>query len=341
MLSPARPPNTFVGDDGKQTPYPTPDPTLAGDPDGRARPTAATPRGSPRRCRPSSSPTTAPTPTNDPANARRPTSRSSRATPTARSSTSSARSSSTARRSTTPPSACSSTQRPVGGQPQLRRRGHRRLRRDQPAPVRRGPRRCNQFAFVLDGYVLSAPSMNASSSTASPQHHGQLHAGDARRPSPTSSSTARCRSASRCSRSDTDLGDARLAAAADRPHRRPHRSRPRRDLLADRLPRARLRDHRVARRDGRAHLPHDLHPGVAHGLPPVARRRRGPDRHDRLHGGLVHRVLRAHPRRAARRQVDHGAVEDGWGRAKRTIYISKSINILAAVVLYILADAPP
>lgn len=33
------------------------------------------------------------------------------------------------------------------------------------------------------------------------------------------------------------------------------------------------------------------------------------------------------------------AVEDGWGRAKRTIYISKSINILAAVVLYILADS--
>jgi len=32
-------------------------------------------------------------------------------------------------------------------------------------------------------------------------------------------------------------------------------------------------------------------------------------------------------------------VEDGWGRAKRTIYISKSINILAAVVLYILADS--
>lgn len=33
------------------------------------------------------------------------------------------------------------------------------------------------------------------------------------------------------------------------------------------------------------------------------------------------------------------SVEDGWARAKRTIYISKSINILAAVVLYILADA--
>ena len=33
------------------------------------------------------------------------------------------------------------------------------------------------------------------------------------------------------------------------------------------------------------------------------------------------------------------AVEDGWDRAKRTIYISKSINVLCAVVLYILADA--
>jgi preprotein translocase subunit SecD len=33
------------------------------------------------------------------------------------------------------------------------------------------------------------------------------------------------------------------------------------------------------------------------------------------------------------------AVEDGWARAKRTIYISKSINILAAIVLYILADS--
>jgi len=33
------------------------------------------------------------------------------------------------------------------------------------------------------------------------------------------------------------------------------------------------------------------------------------------------------------------AVEDGWDRAKRTIYISKSINVLAAIVLYVLADA--
>lgn len=33
------------------------------------------------------------------------------------------------------------------------------------------------------------------------------------------------------------------------------------------------------------------------------------------------------------------AVEDGWSRAKRTIFSAKSINVLAAVVLYVLADA--
>ncbi len=33
------------------------------------------------------------------------------------------------------------------------------------------------------------------------------------------------------------------------------------------------------------------------------------------------------------------AVEEGWDRAKRTIYISKSINLLAAVVLWVLADS--
>ena len=33
------------------------------------------------------------------------------------------------------------------------------------------------------------------------------------------------------------------------------------------------------------------------------------------------------------------AIEDGWSRAKRTIFSAKSINVLAAVVLYVLADA--
>ena len=79
------------------------------------------------------------------------------------------------------------------------------------------------------------------------------------------------------------------------------------------------------------------HPDLAQGLPPVARRRRGPDRGDRLHGRLVHRLLRANPRRAARRRGLVGAVEAGWERAMRTIYISKGVNMLSAVVLYILA----
>ena len=74
------------------------------------------------------------------------------------------------------------------------------------------------------------------------------------------------------------------------------------------------------------------------GLPAVARRRRGPDRRDRLHRRLVHRLLRANPRRAARRQGARSAPSRPAGSAReRTIYVSKSINILAAVVLYVLA----
>ena len=59
---------------------------------------------------------------------------------------------------------------------------------------------------------------------------------------------------------------------------------------------------------------------MARGLPPVARRRRGSDRRDRLHRRLVHRLLRANTRRAARRpRRSVGAVEAGWKRALRTI----------------------
>ena len=48
-----------------------------------------------------------------------------------------------------------------------------------------------------------------------------------------------------------------------------------------------------------------LHPGLETGLPSVSRRRRGSDRVDRIHSRLVHRLLRENPRRAPRRQVDH------------------------------------
>ena len=107
VLYTAAPVNTFVGDDGKETPYPTPDPTLVATP--TAEPTnaqrpgvdhAGAAGGVPRlRLR---------EPVQRPGQRARRTSRSSRATRTAPPSTSSARSSSTDRRSTTRPSACSS-----------------------------------------------------------------------------------------------------------------------------------------------------------------------------------------------------------------------------------------
>ena len=68
------------------------------------------------------------------------------------------------------------------------------------------------------------------------------------------------------------------------------------------------------------------------------RRRRRPDRGDRHHRRLVHRLLRTHPRRDARRaRAARSAVEAGWKRAQRTILASDTVNLLAAVVLYILA----
>ena len=108
VLYTAAPANTFVGDDGKTTPYPTPGPDARGDADGRAeqrqRPRVDHPGaagGVPRlRLR---------QPVERPGQSRPPTSRSITCDPDGRPSTSSAPSSSTARRSTTPRSACSRT----------------------------------------------------------------------------------------------------------------------------------------------------------------------------------------------------------------------------------------
>ena len=170
---------------------PTPDPTLAGDADGGADQRQRPRVDHARRCRRSSSPTTARTrPTTR--RTRRPTSRSSRATPTAPSSTSSARSSSTARRSTTRPSACS---RPTASG---RSTSHfddegtktfgeisQRLYGAEPAaqPVRVRARRLRALGALDE---RDHPRRRA-------EHHRQLHAGDLEGRSPTSSSTARCR----------------------------------------------------------------------------------------------------------------------------------------------------
>ena len=227
-------PTSFVGGDGKSTPYPTPAPDLPSTPtrvaDRRQRPGLghAEAAGRVPRLRLQDASATRP--------GARPTSRSSPATPAVRRSTCSVRSRWPARRSPTRSAGMQTSRashRPVGRQPDLQRQGHRRVRARSAsacsADARTAPR--NQFAIVLDGKVISAPTMNAAITDGKPQITGILHPEQPRRASPTSSSSARCRSASRC-RARHDLRHARLAAAAERPDRRPHRPDPGRDLLA-------------------------------------------------------------------------------------------------------------
>jgi preprotein translocase subunit SecF len=134
-----------------------------------------------------------------------------------------------------------------------------------------------------------------------------------------------------------DLGSQQLA---DRRHRRPHRPGARGDLLADRLPRA----------SGSSSSPSLAVMAVLTYLTLCILAWRMGFRLS-LAGvaGLIVTIgftadsfivyfERIRDELRDGKSIT-GAVEDGWGRAKRTIYISKSINILAAVVLYILADA--
>ena len=119
-------------------------------------------------------------------------------------------------------------QRPVGGQPQVRRRGNEDLRRDQSAPVRRDPAaqpvrvRARRLRAVGPLDERDHPGRR-------PQHHRKLHAGDrqgARRPAEVRRTPAELRGG----QLRHDLGDAGFAAAADRPHRGPDRPRAGRDL---------------------------------------------------------------------------------------------------------------
>ena len=76
-------------------------------------------------------------------------------------------------------------QRPVGGQPQVRRRRHQDVRRDQPAPVRRGP--AAQPVRVRARRLRALRSVDERDHPRRrPEHHRQLHPGDAPRRSPTS-----------------------------------------------------------------------------------------------------------------------------------------------------------
>ncbi len=252
VLYTGAPANTFVGDDGKTTPYPTPDPTLV------ATPTASPTNGSDTRVDHTGAAGGVPRvrlrgPGQRPGIASRRTSRSSRATP-----------SGNAKYILGPVEldGSSITDASFGLQQsnglwavnlKFNDDGHQDVRRDQPAPATARRRRSNQFAFVLDGKVLSAPSMNAIILGGDPSITGSFTQESSKTLAdqlkygalPLSFTVAEL---------ELDLGDTRLAAAGDRRDRGSHRSRAGRDLLAHRLSRARLHHHRLARGDGRADL---------------------------------------------------------------------------------------
>ncbi|MGR6997591.1 SecDF P1 head subdomain-containing protein [Yinghuangia aomiensis] len=72
--------------------------------------------------------------------------------------------------------------------------------------------------------------------------------------------------------------------------------------------------------------------GIGFALEPARglRRHRG----HRHHRGLVHRLLRTHPRRSPRGRSLQPAVFKAWPRARRTILVSDFVSFLAAAVLY-------
>ena len=124
-------------------------------------------------------------------------------------------------------------------QHRLQRRGHRAVRRRHrrassasPTPTRAtGSRSCStagssprrpRTAIITDG---------------KPQISRQLHAGDRRRRSPTSSSSARCRSSFEVHSNETISATLGGVPAQERTHRRPHRPHPRDRLLAVPVPR--------------------------------------------------------------------------------------------------------
>ena len=289
------------------------------------------------RCRRSSSPTTAPTPTNDPANAPadeplitcdadgtvevhpRP-GRARRLVD---------------RRRDVRPAADQNGQWAVNLV--LRRRGHRDLRRDQPAPVRREAA-AQPVRVRARRLVLSAPSMNASSSTASPASR----AASRRRASKTLADQLKYGAlplSFEVVSSDTisaTLGSQQLQIG----------------LIAGLIGLALVAIYSliVYRALGFVIIASLVVMGVLTYLTLCILAWRMGFRLS-LAGvaGLIVTIGFTADSfivyfERIRDELRDGksitsAVEDGWARAKRTIYISKSINILAAVVLYILADA--
>ena len=195
----------------------------------------------------------------------------------------------------------------------------------------------NQFAIVLDGRVISAPQTQRADHRWHRLHHRQLHPEElagAGEPAEVRRAPALVHQADR----GGDQPAARQGAAAARPDRRPDRPAARGALLAAAVPRARLRDGRVAAGRGCDHLRgrrrcSATRPGLRLTLAGIT-------------GLIVSIGVTADSFivyfERVRDEVRDGrslrsAVDTGWKRARRTILAADSINFLAAVVLYILA----
>ena len=170
-----------------------------------------------------------------------------------------------------------------------------------------------QFAIVLDGRVISAPTMEGLITDGNAQITGQFTEAEARQPrdQPQVRRPADLLREGPAGRAGRPV--ARRQPALGRHHRRSRRPVPGDALLPVLLPRARPGRHRVAARGGRADL---LAGGAAQRgrrLHAVAARHRRTDRRGRHHGRLLHRLLRTNPRRDARRQVDARRGRGGLG----------------------------
>ena len=137
----------------------------------------------------------------------------------------------------------------VGRQHHVRLQGHRPVhRRDHPPAGPQTPPQ-NQFAMVLDGLVISAPSL--ASGVIISNGKAEISGTFTRESRGEPGQPAQLRLAARCVRGaerGADLRDARFRAAAEGPDRRPHRPGAGRPLLDAPVPRARPGDGRVARR---------------------------------------------------------------------------------------------
>ncbi len=194
----------------------------------------------------------------------------------------------------------------------------------------------NQFAIVLDKQVVSAPTTQAAITNGQASITGSFTLDSARDLAQQLKFGALPLSFSLQTQDDVSptLGNEQLRLGLNR---RPRRHAARRPLLALPVPAARPGHRRLARRRVGHHV---LHAGPARlvlQLPPDHggghRRHRG----HRCHRRQLHRLLRAHPRRGARRRPLVAAVEAGWARARRTILAADAVNFLAAIVLYLLA----